>query len=294
MKASTATPGLKMKIAVLSGKGGTGKTLVAVNLAAVALAATYVDCDVEEPNGHLFLKPEGVRVEDVTVKIPVVDGSLCTGCRDCVEFCRFNALAYIRDRLIIFEEICHSCGGCRLVCPTGAVTEKDKVVGVIRRGQSGNVRVHSGIMNIGEESGIPVINGLFGHEELNDSPLVIIDSPPGSSCNVMESIRDVDYCVLVAEPTLFGVHNLNMVYELVTVFKKPFGVVLNKCLEGENPAEDFCNEKGIEILARIPFDHDLGKLNSEARIAVRENEDYRRLFAALLGRLVELAEGGAA
>ena len=275
-----------MKIAVLSGKGGTGKTLVTVNLAAAAKTATYIDCDVEEPNGHLFFKPEGITEEKVTVKIPIADEELCSGCRKCVNFCKFNALAYT-NKLIVFDEICHSCGGCILVCPEKALTEKDKAIGTIQKGTSGNVSVYTGIMNLGEASGVPIIKKLLETENQEADKITVIDCPPGSACIVMESIKDADYCILVAEPTLFGVHNLNMVYELVTLFKKPFGVVLNKCLDGENPAETFCIENNIKILGRIPFDNELGTLNSNAGIVVNESEKYRELFSDLLQTVIK-------
>lgn len=275
-----------MKIAVLSGKGGTGKTLVSVNLAAVAGKSAYLDCDVEEPNGHLFFKPEGIQKEEVNVKIPQVNTELCDGCRKCVTFCKFNALAYI-NKLMIFEDICHSCGGCLLVCPQKALTEKDKVIGKVEKGVSGDVSVYTGILNTGEPTGVPIIKELLNADLPNDIEKVFIDCPPGSACIVMESIKDADYCILVAEPTLFGVHNLNMVYELVKLFNKPFGVVLNKCLEGENPAEKFCIEKNIKILGRIPFDNELGELNSNAEIAVRKSDKYREKFSSLLNTVIK-------
>lgn len=271
-----------MRIAVLSGKGGTGKTLVSVNLAAVAKTSTYIDCDVEEPNGHLFLKPEGVQEEEISVQIPKVDKELCNGCRNCVDFCNFNALAYIKDKLIVFDDVCHSCGGCILVCPEKALTEEAKVIGKVQKGASGEVTVWTGILNTGEATGIPIIKKLLALDNFQRNRLTFIDCPPGSACIVMESIKDADYCILVAEPTLFGVHNLNMVYELVMLFNRPFGVVLNKCLEEENPAEKFCLEKNIQILSRIPFDNELGTLNSNAEIAVNKNEKYRELFSSLL------------
>lgn len=271
-----------MKIAVLSGKGGTGKTLVSVNLAAVAKTSTYIDCDVEEPNGHLFFKPKDIIEGEISVKIPKVDGNLCSGCRRCVEFCKFNALAYIKEKLIVFEDICHSCGGCILLCPEKALTEKEKVIGRVQKGTSEQVTVYTGILNPGEPSGIPIIKKLLDENEHERSKTIFIDCPPGSACIVMESIKDADYCILVAEPTLFGVHNLNMVYELVKLFNKPFGVVLNKCLDGENPSEQFCIEKNIKIIGRIPFDSALGMLNSNAEIAVRKSERYRTIFSFLL------------
>ena len=276
-----------MRIAVLSGKGGTGKTLVSVNLAAAAKTSTYIDCDVEEPNGHLFFKPEGVQVEEISVKIPKVNNELCNGCRKCVDFCKFNALAYIKNKLIVFDDVCHSCGGCILVCLEKALTEKEKVIGKVQKGSSGEVTVWTGILNTGEATGIPIIKKLLAANNLQEDRQTFIDCPPGSACIVMESIKDADYCVLVAEPTLFGVHNLNMVYELVKLFNRPFGVVLNKCLEEENPAEKFCLEKDIKILGRIPFDNELGTLNSNAEIAVNKNEKYRKLFSSLLNTVTK-------
>jgi MinD superfamily P-loop ATPase len=274
-----------MKIAVLSGKGGTGKTLISVNLAAVAKEAVYIDCDVEEPNGYLFFKPQDVETEKVSVKIPLVDEKLCTGCRKCVDFCKFNALAYIGNKLFVFEEICHSCGGCVLLCPAKALAERERVIGEVQKGVSANVTVMTGILNPGEASGIPIIKKLLSDRN-EDKELTFIDCPPGSACIVMDSIRDADYCVLVAEPTLFGSHNLNMVYELVKLFHKPHGVVLNKCLAGENPSEKLCIDKGIPILGRLPFDKELGTLTSDALIAARESGKYQELFSSLLQTIV--------
>lgn len=272
-----------MNIAVLSGKGGTGKTLLSVNMAAASKSATYIDCDVEEPNGYLFFKPEEIVEENVSVKIPEVDKELCSGCRKCVDFCKFNALAFIKKAPIVFGDICHSCGGCSLLCPENAITEKDKVIGKIEKGKSQGIDVYTGILNTGEVSGVPIIEKLLEENRATDNEkLSIIDCPPGSACIVMESIKDTDFCVLVAEPTAFGAHNLEMVYELVSLFGKPFGVVLNKCLDGENPSEEFCKEKGIKILGRVPFEKELGELNSNAKIAARESERYNKLFKNIL------------
>ncbi|SCP98357.1 nucleotide-binding protein [Anaerobium acetethylicum] len=276
-----------MKIAVLSGKGGTGKTLVSVNLAAAADKALYIDCDVEEPNGYLFFKPEGVETEKISIRLPAVYEDRCNGCRKCVEFCKFNALAYVGNRLIVFDEVCHSCGGCMLVCPEKAIYERDKLIGEVQRGRSEKVTVITGILNTGEASGIPIIKRLLEAGDREESELTFIDCPPGSACIVMESIKEADYCILVAEPTLFGAHNLNMVHELVELFDKPYGVVLNKCMEGENPSETLCLEKGMKILGRIPFDKELGILNSNALISVRESAKYRQMFMELLQNLKE-------
>lgn len=275
-----------MKIAVLSGKGGTGKTFVAVNLACVADKAAYIDCDIEEPNGHLFLKPNIIDTQPVTVTVPEVDPNKCTACRECVEFCRYNALALIKDQLLIFEELCHSCGGCILFCPQKALSERKRVIGTIEEGISEKIKVLTGYMNIGEESGVSIIKELV--KKMPDEGTVVIDCAGGNGCLVMESLRESDFCVLVAEPTIFGVHNLNLVWELVKIFNKPFGVVLNKCLAEENPAEQFCNDHQINILAKIPLEEDLGRINSQGLIAVKEKESYHKLFEKLLSALTTL------
>lgn len=265
------------RIAVLSGKGGTGKTFLTVNLAAVAGPSVYIDCDVEEPNGHLFFRPDAVTDEAVTVRIPQVDPALCTGCRKCVDFCRFHALAFTKQ-LKIFDEVCHACGGCLLVCPQQALTETDKTIGVIQSGRTQNVSVRTGVLQTGEASGIPIIQKLLQNTDPHPQ---FIDCPPGSACGVMESIKDADYCLIVAEPTAFGVHNLQMVYELVRLFEKPFGVVINKVLDEDNPAERFCQKHRIPVLDRIPLDTKIGKLHSDGRIAAYVSDAVRARFATL-------------
>lgn len=276
-----------VKIAVLSGKGGTGKTLVSVNLAAVAENSLYVDCDVEEPNGHLFFKPENISEKTISVKKPIFNQNLCDGCRNCVDFCKFNALAFIKNNPYVFEEVCHSCGGCVLICPQKAIEEKEKPIGKVQKGVSDNVKIYTGIMNTGVASGTPIIKELISESNAEKELPVFIDCPPGSACIVMESIKDADYCILVAEPTVFGAHNLNMVYDLVRLFGKPHGVVLNKCLNEDNPTEEFCRNNHIPILSRIPFDNELGRLNSEAKIATRENKRFNELFSSLLDSVMK-------
>lgn len=277
-----------MKIAVLSGKGGTGKTFISVNLTFAAGNSNYIDCDVEEPNGHLYFKPEILKKEKIYVKIPQVDKEKCNGCRKCVEFCKFNALAYIKDNVFVFEDICHSCGGCSLLCPEKAISEKDKEIGEVHEGLFKDSNIYTGILNTGEETGVSIIKELLTNAY--NKPYTFIDCPPGSSCSVMESIKDADYCILVAEPTLFGVHNFDMVYNLVKIFDKPFGAVLNKCLDGENPAEEYCKKNNIKILCKIPFEHELGKINSNAEIASEKNEKYHSLFSSLLKSVLEEAD----
>lgn len=268
------------KIAILSGKGGTGKTLLAVNFSSLEKGSTYVDLDVEEPNGYLFFKPIIQEVESVKVKIPEVNYDLCIGCKKCVNFCKFNALAYT-NKLKLFEGLCHSCGGCVEICPVKALTEKEKIVGEVRIGKSENTSVLTGEINIGEASGIPIIKKIYN--KINDyKGYIFLDCAPGSSCLVMESISNADYCVLVAEPTIFGLHNLKMVYELVNILKKPFGVVLNKCTKLQNPSEEFCKKNSVDILGKIPFDKNLGKTNSNSEIVVNIDEKYRKMFSDIL------------
>ncbi len=278
------TMAIEPTFAILSGKGGTGKTLLSVNLASVAKEATYIDCDVEEPNGNLFFNPTKEFEKLVTVKKPVVDDALCDGCHKCVDFCAFNALALIGNRLMIFDDICHSCGGCIYVCPQKALTEQDRAVGEMSIGRSGAVRSISGSMNIGENSGVPIIEELLKHKS---SGLTIIDAPPGSSCLVTESVRLADFCILIAEPTTFGAHNLAMVQELVSLLGKPHAVVLNKTLEGKNPSEEFCIKNNIPIIGRIPFDKKLGSLNSVGKIAAREDKHYHEVFSSILEKALE-------
>lgn len=275
-----------MKIAVLSGKGGAGKTLVSVNLAAVAEKANYVDCDVEEPNGHLFFQALDTISDDIFVSIPSVDEALCIGCRVCVNFCRFNAFAFIQEKPLLFSEVCHFCGGCARLCPQGAIKEVSKKVGTVGKGTSENVTIYGGAMLIGETSGMPVVRDLFSRIE-NEEGLAVLDCPPGSGCLVMECVKRADFCVLVAEPTLFGAHNLEMIYKLVEIFDKPFGVILNKTVDGTNPSMEFCQKNNISVLGRIPFDYELGERNSNAQIIAREDTRYNKVFHGFLERIMQ-------
>ncbi len=270
-----------MKIAVLSGKGGAGKTFAAVNLAAAAGRAVYIDCDVEEPNGRLFWKPEGVRTTPVTTLLPEFDAAQCTGCKRCVSFCRFHALVYIKEKPMVFPEVCHNCGGCLMVCPRHAVRETPKRIGVLEEGTRGAVRVVTGVLDPGEASGVPVIRAALKKAE----GLTIIDCPPGSACGVMESIMGADYCVLAVEPTAFGFHNFQMVHELAMLLQKPCGVVINKQTEAYEPLECYCRDKGLPVLDRIPYDPALGRLLAGNKIAVSCVPGQRKRFEAILRKI---------
>ena len=273
-----------MKLAVLSGKGGTGKTLLSVNLAAAAGHGTYVDCDVEEPNGRLFLKPEDIRTEPVSTLLPAFDAEKCDGCRKCVDFCRFNALIYIREKPKVFAEVCHSCGGCRLVCPTGAIREEPKEVGHLEIGRRGKTEVITGILNPGEASGVPVISAALQKAENKDG-LTVIDCPPGSACSVMESVTGADYCLLVAEPTAFGFHNFCMVHELCSLLHKPCGVVINKLDTPYAPLEDYCKSHRLPVLARIPYEPRTALLASQGKLLYAEAPEIRPLFDGILQKI---------
>jgi MinD superfamily P-loop ATPase len=267
-------------IAILSGKGGTGKTLVSVNLACSEANSTYVDCDVEEPNGHLFLKPIDLESRKVGILIPAIDNDRCNGCKKCVDFCRFNALAYT-NKVLVFEDVCHYCGGCSLVCPEKAITEVNKNIGYIQIGKSLDVTVISGFLNVGGITGVPIIKKME-ENYINRDGMIFIDCPPGSSCAVMESINKSDYCILVAEPTIFGSHNLDMVYKLIKLFNKPCGVVLNKSNNDVNPSLEYCKNNNIPIIASIPDDNELGKINSSGDIIVRISKKYKKMFSNIL------------
>lgn len=276
-----------MKIAFLSGKGGTGKTLVSVNLACVAERCLYVDCDVEEPNGRLFLEPASPARTEVSVSVPVIDTNKCLGCRICVQFCRFGALAFVNGKPLLTQSVCHSCGGCSYLCPVKAISESPRTIGAIERSSSGEIDVRTGILNPGEVSGVPIIRELLAGIGADD-PLTLIDCPPGAACAVMECVREADLCVLVAEPTRYGAHNLGMVDELCEAFLKPRVAVLNKCMEDvDNPSEAYCRERGIPIVALIPFDEELGRLSSVGVPAATRLPWVKAQFQELLGRLTK-------
>lgn len=270
-----------MKIACLSGKGGAGKTLTAVNLAAAAKSATYIDCDVEEPNGRLFFKPQGVQEITVSSLLPDFDAEKCTGCRACVDFCRFHALMYIKNKPVVFPEVCHSCGGCSMVCPENAIMGTPKPVGRLEIGSHNEIRTVTGILNPGEASGIPLISEALKQSE----GLTIIDCPPGSACSVMESAGDADFCVLVAEPTAFGLHNFKMVYELVSLLGKKCGAVINKESDPYEPMETFCQDNGIPVLARIPYDPEIAALAAEGQIVSEKDGKLQTVFLELLEKI---------
>jgi len=273
-----------MTVAVASGKGGTGKTTVATNLAHVAASdgrmVTYLDCDVEEPNGHIFLKPKIETTAPVFVPVPVVDEDKCTACGKCGEICQYSAIAVLGNTVLTFPNLCHGCGGCMLVCPVGAITEAGREVGVIEEGTAGDIRFVHGRLRIGEAMSTPLIREV--KRRVPKDRLAIIDVPPGTSCPVIQSVRGSDYVVLVTEPTPFGLYDLDLAVGMLRVLNLPFGVVVNRADIGNEAVYDYCRSQCIEILLRIPDDRRIAEAYSRGHLASEALPEYREVFASLL------------
>jgi len=263
----------EMIVSIASGKGGTGKTTVAVNMALALGNVHLIDCDVEEPNCHIFLKPEKTKTEEISVKVPEIDENLCNLCGKCSQFCRYNALAVAGETVLQFAELCHSCGGCALVCPKDAIKEGNRVVGVVEYGKKDGIIFSQGRMNIGEAMASPVIREL--KKRINNGSDVIIDAPPGSSCAVIESVKGSDYCILVTEPTPFGLHDLKIAVEMLESMSIPHGVVVNRDGIGDKKVYEYCKKKSITILAKIPHDKKIAALYSEGKPLLEEIQGYK-------------------
>jgi len=276
-----------MKIAIASGKGGTGKTTIATNLARVASdkgqSVAYLDCDVEEPNGHIFLKPEIEREQSVISLIPEVDEGKCIHCGKCGEICRYSAIVCIKDKVLVYPELCHSCGGCALVCPTGAITEKQRQTGVVQIGKSDSIDFVHGISDLGVAVTPPLVRAV--KRTAQDADIIIIDAPPGTSCPVIESVREVDYVVLVTEPTPFGLNDLKLAVEMSRTLGLRFAVVVNRVGIGDDRVHRYCKDEGIEILQEIPDDRKIAQAYSRGMLACEVSQDYRKLFEQLLDRI---------
>ncbi len=273
-----------MNIVILSGKGGTGKTTVSTNLA-LLLKANYIDCDVEEPNGFIFLEPENIRSKDVNIEVPKINTEKCNLCGDCAKACQFNALAKAKDRIILFEKLCHSCGTCKLVCPMDAIDYINRPIGVIEEGQKEEMILKRGILNIGEPMAVPVLKQLL--EDLPDDKINLLDSPPGTSCNVVNVLHHGDYAILVTEPTAFGLHDLKMAVELVRQFNMPFGLIINKAEEDNNYLDKYIEEENIRLLGSIPYKKEIAEKYSKGETLL-EIEESKEAFLNIAKNMEEL------
>ncbi len=270
-----------MMIAVASGKGGTGKTTVSLALAeAAGKDALLLDCDVEEPNCHLFVSAEPVRAP-VTVLKPEADGSLCDGCRKCVEICRFNAIAVLGRKALLFPELCHGCGGCVKVCPTGALREKPYRIGDAGSCVTENFILRDGSLSIGQTMSPPLIRAVkSGAAE--GRGIVIADSPPGTSCSMVSAVRGADYVLLVTEPTPFGLHDLTLAVETLRTLKLSFGVIVNRSDSGDGRVCSYCREEGIPVLLEIPNRREIAEAYSRGETLLKASPEWKEKFERLL------------
>ena len=290
-----------MIVTVASGKGGTGKTTIAVGLAVAVASACgagpgagnepvqLLDCDVEEPNAHLFLKPSIHSRREVGVLTPAVDPEKCTGCRRCAEVCAYHAIAILGKEMLVFDELCHGCGSCAFICPEKAIREELRVTGFVEQGTSDGISFARGILNVGEAMAVPVIRELKRREAGNGpNALVIRDAPPGTSCPVVECLRGADYALMVTEPTPFGLHDLRMAVEVARdELGLPVGVVINRDGVGDHGVEEYCQRERIPILARIPLDRRIAEACSEGIPLPVALSEYQERFLALYHRIQE-------
>ncbi len=282
-----------MNLVIASGKGGTGKTTVAVNLALVLQEENKVqllDCDVEEPNAHLFLKPEMHMSKTVGIPVPEVDRERCSYCGLCAEICAFNSLAVIKENVLIFAELCHGCGGCAYFCPEQAITEVDRAIGVIESGTAYGMDFVHGRLNPGEAMSPPLICAV--KERIDPDVLTIIDAPPGTSCPVVNAVKGCDFCLLVTEPTPFGLNDLDLAFQMVDKLGIPAGVVINRCDIGDGRVEEYCRNLGLPVLLQIPWDRELAALYARGEAVALSRPDWRKPFRELFEQITELQNGG--
>ena len=283
-----------MIISIASGKGGTGKTLVATSLS-LSLKDKHrvqlLDCDVEEPNDHIFLKPVITRKQAVCIQVPKVDEKKCTYCGECAKACVYNAIAVLPERVLVFPELCHGCGACSYLCPEKAISEEGREIGFVEQGQADGIEFVQGRLNVGEAMPTPVIRQV--KKQANPDGVVIIDVPPGTSCPVVESIRDSHFCLLVTEPTPFGLNDLVLAVETVRELNIPLAVVLNRAGVGDKKVEAYCRKENIPILLTIPMDTEIARLYSEGVTLAEGMPELREMFIGLWDKIRGRVDEGA-
>jgi len=274
-----------MKIAVASGKGGTGKTFVATSLALCAKGRVrFLDCDVEEPNGHIFLNPVLTESEPCVVTVPRIKAEKCTYCGKCRDICRFNVITMFGETIMVFPELCHSCLGCFLVCQDDAIAADQRMIGIVESGQAGSIEFVHGRLRVGEAMAIPLLKAV--KNKAGKDSLVIVDAPPGTSCPFVTTVADADYVLLVTEPTPFGLHDPQLAAEVLLNIDKSCGVIVNKADLGDDRVEQWCKSVSIPVHLEIPFERRLAAGYARGKNLVDINPDLRRPLQNLLEELV--------
>jgi MinD superfamily P-loop ATPase len=269
-----------MIISIASGKGGTGKTTIATNLArALDRQLTFLDCDVEEPNAHLFLKPDIKETRNVFTFLPKVNEKECDQCGKCRDICRFGAITIVGKTVLLFPELCHSCGGCLEVCPQKCISEDKRLLGAIESGTSGKIDFYHGILRVGEAMSPPLIKRLRKNHQQGE--IIILDAPPGTSCPVIAAMHETDFIVLVTEPTPFGLHDLTLAHETVKHLAIPCGVVINRANLGDHSVQEYAAAHNLPILLEIPFSKNIAELYSRGTLLVEAEPEWAVTFQEL-------------